>query len=61
VTTLRTRRLSRISLRRFFAAGLQESEVEKKLAETLDATFELVKKPDAAHLPGWCGPLDDKV
>jgi hypothetical protein len=42
-------------LRRRFSRG----EVEKKFAATLEAAFELAKKTEADHLPGWCGPVEE--
>jgi hypothetical protein len=38
---------------------LKRVDVEEDFANTLEAAFELAKKPDADHLPGWCGPTED--
>jgi hypothetical protein len=45
----------------FLRRRFKKSDVEKDFASTLDAAFELAKKPDADHLPGWCGPVDEAV
>ncbi len=35
----------------------KNKDVLKDFDATLNAALELAKKPDADHLPGWCGPV----
>jgi hypothetical protein len=35
-------------------------EVEKDFKSALEAAYELAKKPESDHLPGWCGPVEEE-
>jgi hypothetical protein len=41
----------------FLRRRLNREEVEKRFENALDAAYELARKPEADHLPGWCGPI----
>lgn len=44
----------------FLRRRFNSDEVESDFAGTLEAALKLAKKPEADHLPGWCGPVDDE-
>ncbi len=44
----------------FLRRRFNSDEVNKDFEGTLDAALKLAKKPEADHLPGWCGPLDEE-
>ena len=43
----------------FLRRRVDEREVEKDFPAALEAAFELAKKREADHLPGWCGPVEE--
>ena len=45
----------------FLRRRFNRSEVEENFAATLEAAFELAKKTETDHLPGWCGPVEEEA
>ncbi|HLH92745.1 MAG TPA: ParB-like protein [Xanthobacteraceae bacterium] len=43
----------------FLRRRLKRKAVENAFEETLEKAMRLAKSPDAAYLPGWCGPVTD--
>lgn len=43
----------------FLRRRVDEAEVGKDFDKALQAAFELAKKKEADHLPGWCGPVEE--
>jgi len=43
----------------FLRRRIDHAQVEKNFAAALEAAFELAKKTEADHLPGWCGPVEE--
>ncbi len=43
----------------FLRRRLNRQEVKKHFDASLDAAYELARKHDADHLPGWCGPVEE--
>ena len=44
----------------FLRRRLARKDVEKDFEAALDEAFGLAKSPDADHLPGWCGPVEEE-
>jgi len=44
----------------FLRRQFDRKDVEKDFASALESAFLLAKKPDADHLPGWCGPVEEE-
>jgi hypothetical protein len=44
----------------FLRRRLNRKEVEEDFDSALKGAFELAKKQDADHLPGWCGPVEEE-
>jgi hypothetical protein len=44
----------------FLRRRFDRKDAEKDFDATLQAAYELAKKPDAGYLPGWCGPVDEE-
>ena len=45
----------------FLRRRIDGAEVTQNFASALEAAFELAKKKDADHLPGWCGPVEEEA
>jgi len=45
----------------FLRRRIDHAQVDKNFAAALEAAFELAKKTEADHLPGWCGPVEEEA
>ncbi len=45
----------------FLRRRIDHAQVEKDFGKALEAAFDLAKKKEADHLPGWCGPVEDEA
>jgi hypothetical protein len=43
----------------FLRRQLTRKAVEEDFPAALDAAYDLAKRPEADHLPGWCGPVKE--
>jgi hypothetical protein len=43
----------------FLRRQLNRKGVEEDFEAALDAAYELARRPEADHLPGWCGPVKE--
>ena len=43
----------------FLRRRIKPSAVEKDFKRAMTRALVLAKRPEAAHLPGWCGPVAD--
>ncbi len=44
----------------FLRRRIERKDAEKNFGVALQAALKLAKSPDADHLPGWCGPVEDE-
>lgn len=44
----------------FLRRRFDRKDLEKNFDAAIEAAFELAKKRDADHLPGWCGPIEEE-
>lgn len=43
----------------FLRRRMKRAKLDKAFAAALTQALALAKSPDAAHMPGWCGPVSD--
>ena len=43
----------------FLRRRMKRAKLEKAFAAALTQALALAKSPEAAHMPGWCGPVSD--